>query len=349
MYEFFPWLIDMSLFETSFTEQELQPVIEVLKSGKIGFGPNVVEFENKFSQYSNKKYNIATNSASAAAWMIFAFLAKKYGECEIYTTSLGFVSPAWSAKKNGHEIIYVDVDDNLLFSVENYLKVRRNNNKTKVVMPILYGGVSNIRNSNMIPDNDIRVVDSAHCVTPTIDCEYSFFSFHPYKPIAMSDGGMIATDDSEATKYFRAYRNFGRQSLKNYALPYDIDTDGFKFYMNNLNATIGLAQIERYAEMQKRRKTKHEFFAQMISKKILQHDKDSSYYFGTVFADNANAICEKYKLPRHYPMLHKTVKHKNGQVLTNTEFIFDKIINIPIHENIDSNFLLRLANDIEGR
>ena len=48
MYEFFPWLIDMNLFETSFTEQELQPVIEVLKSGKIGFGSNVAKLENKF-------------------------------------------------------------------------------------------------------------------------------------------------------------------------------------------------------------------------------------------------------------------------------------------------------------
>ena len=197
----------MKVFESKFTKKELNPINEVIKKGQLGFGPNVLEFETKFQPFSIKKYNIATNSASAAAFMIFAYLKEKYGVCDVYTPSLGFTSPVWAAKHFGHNIIWIDVNDNLLFDCKDYLNKRREENQP-VVMPILYGGVSNIDNWDLEGD-EIVVVDSAHCVTPTIKCDFSFFSFHPYKPICSSDGGMISTDDSGATEYFRNYRKFG--------------------------------------------------------------------------------------------------------------------------------------------
>ena len=66
-------------------------------------------------------------------------------------------------------------------------------------MPVLYGGVSDIegliqrvRDTNW---GDIIVVDSAHCIEPTIESDYIFFSFHPIKPLTMSCGGLLSTDD----------------------------------------------------------------------------------------------------------------------------------------------------------
>ena len=58
----------MKTFKTKFKSHQLKPVMDVLKSGELGFGPNVLEFENKFQHFSNKKYNTATNSASSAAF-----------------------------------------------------------------------------------------------------------------------------------------------------------------------------------------------------------------------------------------------------------------------------------------
>ena len=102
----------MKVFESKFTKEELNPINEVIKTGQLGFGPNVLKFELQFQSFSNKKYNTATNSASASAFMIFAYLKKKYGKCDIYTPSLGFTSPAWAAKHFGHNIIWVDINDN---------------------------------------------------------------------------------------------------------------------------------------------------------------------------------------------------------------------------------------------
>ena len=310
----------MKVFESKFTKEELNPINEVIKIGQLGFGPNVLEFEKQFQPFSNKKYNVATNSASAAAFIIFAYLKEKYGVCDVYTPSLGFTSPAWAAQHFGHNIIWVDINDNLLFDCKDYLNKRREENQP-VVMPILYGGVSNIDGWSLKGD-EIVVVDSAHCVTPTIECDFSFFSFHPYKPICSSDGGMISTDDLESTEYFQNYRNFGRQNVKD---SYDITQEGFKFYMNNLNATIALVSIKKYKKDLKIRKDNYSKLDNVLS-----HDINSSYYFATKLTNNANQFNKIHQLARHYPLLHKT-KYFNSKVrLFNTELLHNKIINLPL-------------------
>ena len=232
----------MKIFETKFKEEEFKDVIEVLKEGNLGFGKNVEYFERLFGFFSKTDHNIATNSASASAFMIFAYLREIYGVCDVYTPSLAFTSPAWAAKHFGHNLIFVEVNKNLLFDCEHYSNVRKNNKRKKVLMPILYGGVSTIDNWEIVGD-EIVVVDSAHCVTPTIKSHFSFFSFHPYKPICSSDGGMISTNLKVANDYFRSYRNFGRINTDN---SYNINQEGFKFYMNNLNATIALQSWGKY-------------------------------------------------------------------------------------------------------
>ena len=140
-------------------------------------------------------------------------------------------------------------------------------------MPILYGGVSTIEGFDSIRSDGYReiiVVDSAHCVTPTIDSDFTFFSFHPYKPICSSDGGMISVDCPEASDWFASYRNFGRS---NYMGTYDITQEGFKFYMNNLNASIALLSLSKYDELLDIRKSNYRKLTN-----VLPQDEFSSFY-----------------------------------------------------------------------
>lgn len=310
----------MKVFKSSFTKKELEFLNPILQNGELGFGPNVSLFETQFQSFSGKLHNIATNSASAAAFMIFAYLKEKYGVCDVYTPSLAFTSPAWAAKHFGHNIIWVDVDDNLLFDCNDYLNVRTKTNQA-VVMPILYGGVSNIDNWTLVGD-EIVVVDSAHCVTPTIKSDFTFFSFHPYKPICSSDGGMISTDDQEASEWLNKYRNFGRQNVDS---SYDITQNGFKFYMNNLNASIALISLEKY---QSNLKTRKENYSKLDN--VLPHDKKSSYYIATRIDKNANQFNQDNNLARHYPLLHKTKYFYSDIRLPNTELLHPQIINLPL-------------------
>lgn len=324
---------NLKIFEQKFSIEELEEINNVLVNGNLGFGSNVEIFERSFEEYSNKKFNIAVNSASAAAYMIFYYLKQKFGVCDVYTTSLGFISPAWAAKETGHNIIYVDVDENLQFSCKDYYTKLQNNNRKKVLMPVLYSGVSIINNWNPMGD-EIVVVDSAHCVTPKIKSNFTFFSFHPYKPICCSDGGMISTDEQEAAEYFNLFKNFGRKNLKN---TYDIISDGFKFYMNNLNATIALVSMKKYHKNLFLRKKNFKFIDSQINKniKIIEHDDDSSYYFGLSINKNANKIMEELNLVRMYPLIHKTTNMKKDTKLNNLENIHESIVNFPIHHNLN--------------
>lgn len=322
----------MKVFESSFSEEEIELLKSVIKSGELGFGPNVSKFEGDFARFSKKQYNIATNSASASAFAIFHYLKKTYGACDVYTPSLGFASPAWAAKHHGHNIIWVDVDDNLLFDLNDYRKKRQkfcerytNAEITPVIMPILYGGVSTIEGFDSIRSDGYReiiVVDSAHCVTPTIDSDFTFFSFHPYKPICSSDGGMISVDCSEASDWFANYRNFGRS---NYMGTYDITQEGFKFYMNNLNASIALLSLSKYDELLDIRKSN---YGKLTN--VLPQDEFSSFYFATRLSDDANNFNSQYKLARHYPLLHHSKYFRDGSTLPNTERLHNKITNLPL-------------------
>jgi len=318
----------MKVFETRLESTDLSPINEILLSGNLGFGSNVSLVEEKFAQFSNKNYNVSTNSASAAAFMIFAYLKELYGVCDVYTPSLAFTSPAWAAKHFGHNLIWVDVDDNLLFDIEHYNSIKKDTGNKIVLMPILYGGVSTIKGFDNITD-EIVVVDSAHCVTPTIQCDYSFFSFHPYKPLACSDGGMISTEYRPAAEYFRAYKNFGRENVDG---SYDITQEGFKFYMNNLNATILLTQMVKYVNLLKVRKDNCNNLQLLEFGRLLPHDESSSYYFATLITNDTSYdyMRNRYPTSTHYPLLHKTEYFLDETVLENTENFHKYIINIPL-------------------
>jgi len=336
----------MKLFETKISPYYSQnDIAKVIESGDMGFGSNVSVFELKFAEYSSNKYNIATNSASAAAFILFAYYKEKYGKCDVYTPSFGFTSVAWAAKHHGHDLIFVDVDNNMLFDIDDYRWKRRqrcerysDGNVKPIVMPVLYGGVSTIPNltETLKSDgfNEIVILDSAHCVTPKMKSDVAFFSFHPYKPIASSDGGMISTDNKDISEYAQSYRNFGRQNTSE---GYQIVGSGFKFYMNNLNATIALTQLEVYNEKLEQRK---ESFAKLktlnLKGRLLEHDLHSSYYIATLIADDEETALiyrDKYVNSRLYPPLHKQPYYidEDIEILSNTEDIYPKLVNLPLY------------------
>ena len=338
----------MRLFETKISPYYCQnDIASVIESGNLGFGPNVTKFETLFAPYSYKKHNIATNSASAAAYIIFAYLKKQYGKCDVFTPSIGFTSMAWAAKQHGHNLIFVDVDENMLMDPFMYQRERQvrcerysDGGIKPVVMPVLYGGVSDHPKLTEVIENggynEFVIVDSAHCSTPKIKCDVSLFSFHPYKPIAASDGGMISTDIEEIDEFSRSYRNFGRSNTQE---GYKISADGFKFYMNNLNATIALTQLEVYEENKQIRKENFELIKRMnLPGRLVQHDEHSSYYVGTLIADNieeAKKLRKLYCEDRLYPPLHNQPYYYDIEfaIMTRTEEIFELLVNLPLYDS----------------
>ena len=342
-------------FEPSFTDVDKNTIDTCIQSGILSFGPQVATFEKRFATRSNKKFNIGLNSASAAAYILYQRLYERCGPCRIYVPSITFVSPVWAALKNGHEVVLIDVDKNLLFDIEDYKNRFVDCDRTTIVMPILYGGVSNIDGlaSAAKERNSLIVVDSAHSITPTILSDYIFFSFHQSKPICMSNGGLLATNQFEDAEYFLRARNFGREAQGD---SYDLIQNGFNFYMNNLNASLGVSQLVNCGDNIKQRKKNFLFLRENMPSSLgrfTTHDSQSSYYLSTLILspDLSSADMREWLRSKgieasfHYPPLHKTQHYRTNYSLKNIDSLEDRIINIPIHQNLSKKDLRRIADE----
>ena len=174
----------------------------------------------------------------------------------------------------------------------------------------------------------------------------------------MANGGLLATNDSEADSYIRSYRNFGR---KNTDLSYDIIGDGFNFYMNNINAVIGLGQIASVQKNINIRKSNYEYLKSELKDVgyFTEHDEYSSYYLSTLILKEGLSSTElRRKLINkgaaasfHYPLLHKTRYYKDKCInvsLEKSESLEDRVINLPIHQNLtkqDLDKVIRIINE----
>ena len=342
-------------FEPDLTEEDTRSLVDTVNSKVLAFGPNVSKFEKLYSKFSKKKNNIGFNSASSAAYLLFQYLFETNGPCRVYTPSLSFVSPVFAAIKNHHEVCFVDVDENLVMSSSDLRDKFVNDSKTSIVMPVLYGGVSAIEGFEE-ETRDLKftlVIDSAHCISPTMNYDYAFYSFHPVKPLCMSNGGLLATDNDHASEYMNSGRNFGRKLVGD---SYDLVQSGFNFYMNNLNAALGLTQISRCQDNVTKRRKNLSFLKDNIPSDLgyfTSHDHNSSHYLSTLvlIEEYSSVIMRKYLADNniqasfHYPFLHKTEYYNTKVNLPNTDSLEDRIINLPIHQNLTKKDLEIIVNE----
>ena len=339
--------MSITCFEPDLQVSDAAALLSTIESKVLAFGPNVEKFEQCYSKFSKKEHNIGFNSASSAAYLLYQYLYEKYGSCDVYTPSIGFVSPVYAAIKNGHNVIFTDVNKDILMNPEGLSQKISNSKNKSIVMPVLYGGVSKIpKLTKTLKGLDyILVLDSAHCISPTMKHDYAFYSFHPVKPICMSNGGLLSTEDATSAEYMKSGRNFGREITGD---TYDLAQAGFNFYMNNLNAALGLSQIHRCMDNVDKRKQNHKMLEEFIPKELgylTKHDKGSSYYLSTLILNEgqSSAILREHLRQRginssfHYPFLHKTKYYKQEVELPYTDSIEDRLINLPIHQNLSKH------------
>lgn len=342
-------------FEPNLTESDYKKVLDTLKTKVLAFGPNVAEFEQDYKKFSNKTYNIGFNSASSAALLLYRYLYKQYGPCRVYTPSLGFISPVCAAKMAGHEVIYTDVNNNLILCIDDLKSRFINDEKKSIVMPILYGGISKVDEIQDFcsKNNSILVLDSAHCINPTTEYDYAFYSFHPVKPVCMSNGGLLSTNDKEAAEYMYRGRNFGRETVGD---TYDLVQFGFNLYMNNLNASLGITQLPRAKKNVLSRKHNLAFLEENLPEDLgsfTYHDASSSYYLSTLILKpgHSSVIMRKVLRDRgvqtsfHYPFLHKTNHYKQDVKLKFLDSVEDRVINLPIHQELTKEQLSRIVDE----
>lgn len=281
------------------SEREIEEVCKVLRSGWITSGPRLVEFEEKVAEYCNVNKAIALNSATAAMELILKVLDIKEGD-EIITTPYTYTATSSVALHRGIKPVYVDLKKDTFFM--DYDKISEKiTDKTRVIMPVDIAGVpcDYDKIKCILKEKgreDIFILcDSAHSFGAKYKGErvgsqvdFHSFSFHAVKNLTTAEGGALVFNNNNYAGKEDLYKECKITSLhgqtkdalskmKIGAWEYDIVTDGFKCNMTDINAAIGLIQLERYEKMLEQRKAIFSIYNEVLGKEefaILPFTKD---------------------------------------------------------------------------
>lgn len=250
-------------------QTDIDAVVLVLRSDFLTQGPVVPAFEKAVASYSRARHSVAVNSATSA--LHIACLALGVGKGDIvWTTPITFVATANCALYCGASVDFVDIDPktyNLSVErlAEKLIQAEKVGRLPKVVIPVhLCGQPCDMESIYALSQKyGFKIIeDGSHAIggkykgEPIGNCRYSditIFSFHPVKIITSGEGGMALTNDDGLEKKLRLLRSHGISSnaFDMQARPLDeiwnyqqIDL-GFNYRMTDIQAALGLSQMER--------------------------------------------------------------------------------------------------------
>ena len=248
-------------------DEEIRQVTACLKSGWITTGPLCSKFEEQFCRLTNAGYAVSISSGTAGMHLLLLALGIGAGD-EIITPSMTFASTINLITMLGATPVFVDIDYDTL-NINAGLIEEKITEKTKGIIPVHFAGAP--VDMDRILDIAVRqglfvIEDAAHAVGAWYKGIHAggfgrmaVFSFHPIKNITTGEGGMIAHNDEKMEKRLRQLRFHGleRDAWKRYGKggnpEYDIQMPGFKYNLTDMQAALGLAQMERLRELNKRR------------------------------------------------------------------------------------------------
>jgi len=246
---------------------EIDSVVEVLKSGWMTTGAVTREFESRFAASVGAKYAIAVNSCTAALHLALEAAGVRAGD-EVITTPYTFAASAEVIRYFDARPVLVDVDAETL-NIRPELIEPAVTRKTKAIIPVHIGGAA----ADLDPILDVA---RRHRLTVVEDAAHSFptrykdrpvggigdftcFSFYATKTITTGEGGMITTNNEAMAERCRVMSLHGinRDAWKRYTAEgswyYEIIAPGFKYNMTDIAAALGLAQLRKAERMFRRR------------------------------------------------------------------------------------------------
>ena len=255
---------------------DIQAVVEVLRSDYLTQGPAVPAFEKSIADYCNTQYALAVNSATSALHIACLALGVGPGDT-VWTSPITFVASANCALYCGARIDFVDIDPrsyNLSVErlAEKLAQAEQAGLLPKVVIPVhLCGQPCDMAGIHALAQRyGFKIIeDASHAIggqyrgQPIGNCNYSditVFSFHPVKIITTGEGGMALTNDAQLAKRMQLLRSHGitREANEMTQAPdgpwyYQQIELGFNYRMTDLQAALGISQMQRLDEFIARR------------------------------------------------------------------------------------------------
>lgn len=239
-------------------DDDIQAVVDVLRSDWLTTGPKVGEFEKLFADFTGTREAVAVNNGTAALHAAMYAIGIKTGD-EVIVPTMTFAATANCVVFQGATPVFADVTPDTLLIDPVHVETRISP-KTKAIIAVDYAGHPCDYDSlaNLAQKHGITLVsDACHALGGSYKnrpvgslAKLSSFSFHPVKPITTGEGGMITTDDRNLAERMRLFRNHGiasdhfrRQQTNTWF--YEMVDLGFNYRMTDFQCALGSSQLKK--------------------------------------------------------------------------------------------------------
>ena len=349
-------------------EEEINEVVDSLRSGWITTGPKTALLEERFRDWSGGQEAIAVNSATAGLHLALLTLDLE-PEDEVITTSITWPSTVNNIEICGARTVFADVDRRTLQLLPEAVEAAVTG-RTRAVIPVHFAGapcdLDPLRKICQKHGLDL-IEDAAHAVGTRYkgrlvgsDSNIAVFSFHPIKNMTTGEGGMILCQSRKRAERMRRLRFHGisRDAWKRYSkggIPqYEVTEPGYKYNMLDLQAAIGLHQFAKLDSFNQRRKGLAENYFRLLEDipeimplKPPEYEHTHAWHLFVVRADIEGLGVSRDEfimrlqernvgIGLHFPAVHlqKYYREKYGfskGMLPNAEWNSERLFSLPLY------------------
>lgn len=359
----------------SFFDDEEAAIREVLDSRWVGTGRVCDRFEARLREFLGAGHVLCVNSGTAALHLAMEVLGLPE-ESEVLVPSITFPSTVQAIVLAGLRPRFCEVDPDTMNICTDDLSSRLNE-RTRAILPVHYGGFScDMDSVNSIADaHGLRVVeDAAHAfgsshrgrMVGTMS-DMACFSFDALKNVTTIDGGAVATDNDDTAHRLRILRNIGidpksvNASERGPSWKYEIVDIGYRYVMADINASIGLVQLNRLATVIARKRDMISRYLEVLSGldevRLLDQPLEESAPFSfviRVIRGRRDALREYLKqhdigsavefVPNHLQPAFREFH----EPLPMSERLFTEILTLPLHCELTDNDVEFVAHTVKS-
>jgi dTDP-4-amino-4,6-dideoxygalactose transaminase len=366
-------------------------VREVLKSGWLTTASKAQQLEQLFGERVGARYACAVNSCTAALHLGLESFGLTAGD-KVLVQSMTFTASAEIIRYLGADPVFLDCDyGTRLLTPEIIERGFRRHPEAKALVVVHFGGQA----AQMLDAEDrqgilsickkrgVKILEDAAHAFPTrlkgrmvgSFGDATCFSFYANKTITTGEGGMLVTNDEAIARHVKAMRLHGinrdiwdRFTAKKPNWEYDVVAPGFKYNMPDLNAAIGLAQLERAETFRNERERCCRFYNQSLSDiecidlpvQSCPYEDHAWHLYPIVLKDDAlidrNTFIEKMAeagigTSVHYKPLHRMTYYKErynlkAEEYPNTEKIWKGAVTLPVYPRLTHSELEYISETI---
>lgn len=344
-------------------EEDIQAVVEVLRSDYLTTGPMIAEFEKAVADYTGAKYAVAIANGTAA--LHAACFAAGIGEGdEVITTPITFAASANCVLYCGAVPVFADIKRDT-YNIDPADIRRKITDRTKAIIAVHYTGqpceMDEIH--KIAKEHGLYVIeDAAHALGADYKgrrigsiSDMATFSFHPVKHITTGEGGMITTNDRELYQRLVLFRSHGitrdeeRLQHNEGGWYYEQMALGYNYRITDIQCALGISQmkkLDRFVQKRKELAARYQKAFLDVPEVIIPTEREgchSSWHLYVIQVKNRKEIFAKLRqagigVNVHYiPVYHHPYYREHGYadvVCENAERLYEGLISLPLYPGL---------------